>query len=49
VARYGLEAFQAQIAAVFKGRWEQGPEPEPSLPSEPVAVSDYRVPMVVGA
>jgi sulfite reductase (ferredoxin) len=49
VARYGLEAFQAQIAAVFKGRWEQGPEPEPTLPTEPVAVSDYRVPMVVGA
>ena len=49
VARYGLEAFQAQIAAVFRGRWEQGPEPEPSQPSEPVAVSDSRVPMVVGA
>jgi sulfite reductase beta subunit-like hemoprotein len=47
VARYGLEAFQAQIAAVFRGRWEQGPEP--GLPSEPVAVSDSRVPMVVGA
>jgi sulfite reductase beta subunit-like hemoprotein len=49
VARYGLEAFQAQITAVFKGRWEQGPEPEPGLPSEPVAVSGSRVPMVVGA
>src|SRR5207249_2036187 len=33
VARYGLEAFQAQIAAVFRGRWEPGPEPAITLAS----------------
>ncbi|MEX0789631.1 MAG: nitrite/sulfite reductase, partial [Actinomycetota bacterium] len=27
VIRYGLNAFQAQISAIFKGRWESGPEP----------------------
>ncbi|MDQ4149177.1 MAG: hypothetical protein M3164_04185, partial [Actinomycetota bacterium] len=27
IRRYGLDAIQAQIAAVFKGRWEPGPEP----------------------
>lgn len=32
VNRFGLEAFQAQIATVFKGRWEPGPEPPASLP-----------------
>lgn len=42
VARFGIEAFQAQIAAVFRGRWEPGPEPEV------VAAPDYRVPMVAG-
>jgi sulfite reductase beta subunit-like hemoprotein len=33
VFRYGLEAFQAQINAVFKGRWEPGPE-VPENPSD---------------
>jgi sulfite reductase beta subunit-like hemoprotein len=32
VNRFGVEAFRAQIDAVFAGRWEAGPEPE-----EPVA------------
>lgn len=32
VNRFGLDAFQAQIAAVFKGRWEAGPEPVMDLP-----------------
>jgi sulfite reductase beta subunit-like hemoprotein len=27
VCRFGLDAFQAQIASVFRGRWEPGPEP----------------------
>lgn len=31
VNRFGLDAFQAQIAAVFKGRWEAGPEPVADL------------------
>ncbi|MGQ0679304.1 MAG: nitrite/sulfite reductase [Actinomycetota bacterium] len=44
VNRFGVEAFQAQIAAIFKGRWEAGPEPQvPSLhdgrPLLPLAVS----------
>ena len=49
VARYGIEAFQAQIAAVFHGRWEPGPEPESIVVPESLLVSDSRVPMVVGA
>ena len=49
VARYGIEAFQAQIAAVFHGRWEPGPEPEPIVALDSLLVSDSRVPMVVGA
>jgi hypothetical protein len=49
VARYGIEAFQAQIAAVFHGRWEPGPEPEPVVALDSLLVSDSRVPMVVGA
>lgn len=31
VNRFGLDAIQAQIAAVFKGRWEMGPEPPADL------------------
>lgn len=42
VNRFGLDAFQAQIAAVFKGRWEAGPEPVTDMP---VA---RRLPMAVG-
>jgi sulfite reductase beta subunit-like hemoprotein len=49
VARYGIEAFQAQISAVFHGRWEPGPEPEPVVSLDSLLVSDARVPMVVGA
>lgn len=32
VNRFGLDAFQAQIATVFKGRWEAGPEPPAEMP-----------------
>jgi len=28
VDRFGMEAFKAQIEAVFTGRWEPGPEPQ---------------------
>lgn len=31
VMRYGLDAFQAQISAIFKGRWESGPEPPENI------------------
>ena len=48
VARLGIEAYQAQIEAVFRGRWEPGPEPAPPGP-DPLAVIDLRVPAVVGA
>lgn len=47
--RFGLEACQAQIAAVFQGRREPGPEPAegagPELPTGP----DQSVPTAVGA
>lgn len=49
VARFGLDAFQAQIAAVFRGRWEPGPEPAISLASADRFAADHRLPMVVGA
>lgn len=49
VSRFGLDAFQAQIAAVFRGRWEPGPEPALTLAPEPLTVPDRRLPMVVGA
>jgi sulfite reductase beta subunit-like hemoprotein len=39
VNRFGVDAFQAQIAAVFKGRWEVGPEPPADLPGNGVGVS----------
>jgi sulfite reductase beta subunit-like hemoprotein len=38
VNRFGLDAIQAQIAAVFKGRWEMGPEPPADLPGSTRAV-----------
>jgi sulfite reductase beta subunit-like hemoprotein len=47
VARVGLDALQAQIASVFRGRWEPGPEPAPAR--ELLSLSAHRVPMVVGA
>lgn len=46
VIRYGADAFQAQISAVFKGRWEQGPEPAETLIG-PNAHRSY-LPMAVG-
>lgn len=48
VARLGIEAYQAQIEAVFRGRWEPGPEPMPPGPG-PLPLIDLRVPAVVGA
>ncbi|MGH2687741.1 MAG: nitrite/sulfite reductase [Actinomycetota bacterium] len=48
VARFGVEAFQAQIAAVFRGRWEPGPEPAVTVDLA-MAGPDHRLPMVVGA
>lgn len=38
VARVGLASFRAHIAAVFRGRWEPGPEPG----AEPGPVLDVR-------
>jgi sulfite reductase beta subunit-like hemoprotein len=46
VARYGLEAFQAQIAAIFRGRWEPGPEPPESSDPETLTVPDHWIPAV---
>lgn len=47
VRRMGPKTFGAQIAAVFKGQWEPGPEPdEPMLPSVP---SSRQLKMVVSA
>jgi len=47
VARFGLEACQAQIDAVFRGRWEPGPEPDRDSP-ELLTLIDDRIPAVVG-
>ncbi|HEX2054271.1 MAG TPA: nitrite/sulfite reductase [Actinomycetota bacterium] len=47
VARYGLDSFQAQISAIFKGRWESGPEPSETL-TGPHAYRNY-LPLAVGA
>jgi len=46
VMRYGTGAFQAQISAIFKGRWESGPEPAESIPG-PRHARSY-LPMAVG-
>ncbi|MEX2588195.1 MAG: nitrite/sulfite reductase [Actinomycetota bacterium] len=48
VHRMGLESFGTQIAAVFKGQWEPGPEPTeaPAVPSVP---SNRQLRMVMGA
>jgi hypothetical protein len=43
-----MEAFQAQIAAVFRSRWEPGPEPETAPAPSVLTLVDDRVPMVVG-
>jgi sulfite reductase beta subunit-like hemoprotein len=48
VGRFGVEAFQAQIAAVFRGRWEPGPEPLVTLDLI-LPGRDHHLPMVVGA
>ncbi len=47
VWRFGLEAFQAQIAAVFRGRWEPGPEPSQNASSPGVSMNG--LPLAVGA
>ncbi|HWD09631.1 MAG TPA: nitrite/sulfite reductase [Actinomycetota bacterium] len=51
VHRFGLEACQAQIDAVFHGRWEPGPEPAEASPPNVVSLLglDHRIPAVVGA
>lgn len=51
VQRFGLPVFQAQIAAVFRGRWAPGPEPDVGYISgvEGIGPADMRLPMVVGA
>lgn len=49
VQRFGIEACQAQIAAVFHGRWEPGPEPPDEPAQEMLAVPDHWIPAVVGA
>lgn len=46
VQRYGLEAYQAQIAAVFRGRWEPGPEPADYLELEGLGGPDHWIPAV---
>jgi sulfite reductase beta subunit-like hemoprotein len=46
VQRYGLEACQAQIAAVFRGRWEPGPEPAETVEPETMTVPDHWIPAV---
>jgi sulfite reductase beta subunit-like hemoprotein len=52
VDRFGLDAFKAQIDAVFAGRWEPGPEPAtpPGTVTTPVPLSDpdadTRLPLV---
>lgn len=48
VNRFGLEAFQAQIQAVFRGRWEPGPEPSEAARTTD-APEERRIPMVRGA
>ncbi len=47
VMRFGLDAFQAQISAIFKGRWESGPEPAETI-TGPHPHRSY-LPMAVGA
>ena len=44
--RYGIEAFQAQIAAVFRGRWEPGPEPAEVATVDVMGVPDQWIPLV---
>jgi sulfite reductase beta subunit-like hemoprotein len=46
VQRFGLEACQAQIAAVFRGRWEPGPEPAETVEPETMTVPDHWIPAV---
>jgi sulfite reductase beta subunit-like hemoprotein len=50
VRRFGLAACQAQIEAIFHGRWEPGPEPaEAVTPPRMITLPDHRIPAVVGA
>lgn len=46
VQRYGLEACQAHIAAVFRGRWEPGPEPSDTVEIETLTMPDHWIPAV---
>lgn len=53
VNRFGLEAFKAQIDAVFAGRWEPGPEPPwaPEGAADPLTTlfdpeADARLPLI---
>lgn len=46
VQRYGVEACQAQIAAVFRGRWEPGPEPPEVADVALITLPDHRIPAV---
>lgn len=47
VHRFGLEACQAQITAVFGRHWEPGPEPAAG-PAADVTAHDHRMPTVMG-
>jgi sulfite reductase beta subunit-like hemoprotein len=47
VRRFGLEACQAQITAVFHGEWEPGPEPT-DAPRPEATAPDHRMPTVMG-
>ena len=49
IRRYGLEAIQAQIAAVFKGRWEPGPEPAVTPPDAWRRPASHTLPLVVAS
>jgi sulfite reductase beta subunit-like hemoprotein len=46
IRRFGAEAFKAQIGAVFKGRWEPGPEPDGALPGLVREDAQRRLPLV---
>lgn len=48
VRRMGFGTFGTQIAAVFKGQWEPGPEPT-EAPAAPSVPSSRQLRMVIGA
>lgn len=51
VRRVGLDGFQAHVEAVFRGRWEPGPEPGDEAPGQPslpaLDLDDRALPLVV--